>query len=264
MVADSAALLAANGGIAQELINRAGAVAAAVALLGMLAVIPLYVTQRREVQRLLDWREREPEAGDSAEVTAYRGGPATGAHPATGSYPTTGTGLTPAERVTLDRPALKRITAERAALESPSFWRRLIARGPRHPLVLSLLALIAAGAVVATVAILARNDVEGRSKGADLDRSGVAVVVLNGSSQASLENKLADTISAAGFTQVRTGTGVPTDDSLVLYAERQQREAKVVARELNIDKTKALDRATGAVAPDADVVVVAGEDRAGD
>lgn len=260
---EPAALLAASGGIAQELINKAGAVAALLALVGLIAVLPLYLAQRREVHRLLDWREREPDAGDSEPLTALRG-PATGAHPTTGSYPATGAGLTPAERVTLDRPALKRITAERAALESPSFWRRLIARGPRHPLVLSLMALVVAAVVVATVAILAHNDVDSRSKGSALDRAAVSVVVLNGSSQASLENKLADTIGAAGFTSVRTGTGVPADDTLVLYDERKQREAKVVARELNIDKTKALDRATGAMAPDADVVVVAGEDRAGE
>lgn len=258
-----AALLAAGGGIAQELINKAGAVAALLALIGLIAVLPLYLAQRREVHRLLDWREREPDAGGSEPLTALRG-PATGAHPTAGSYPVTGTGLTPAERVTLDRPALKRITAERAALESPSFWRRLIARGPRHPLVLSLMALVVAAVVVVTVAILARTDVDSRSKGSDLDRAAVSVVVLNGSSQGSLENKLADTIGAAGFTAVRTGTGVPGDDTLVLYDERKQREAKVVARELNIDKTKALDRATGAMAPDADVVVVAGEDRAGE
>lgn len=260
MVAGSAALVAASGGIAQDLINKAGAVAAAVALLGLLAVIPLYLSQRREVQRLLDWHEREPDAG---EATAYRA-PASGSHPTTGSYPTTGTGLTPAERVTLDRPALKRITAERAALQSPSFWRRLIARGPSHPLVLSLIALLAAGAVVTTVAILARNEPEGRSKGADFDRAAVAVVVLNGSSQGSLENKLSDTIAAAGFTEVRTGTGVPADKTLVLYADLMKAEARVVARQLNIDKTEPLDRATGAMAPDADVVVVAGEDRVGE
>lgn len=265
MIADSAALLAASGGIAQELINKAGAVAALIALVGLILVLPLYVTQRREVRRLLDWQEREPERGDTGPQPSFQGaGPTTGPRPTTGSYPTTGTGLTPAERVTLDRPALKRITAERAALQSPSFWRRLIARGPRHPLVLSLLALIVAGIVVAAVAILGRTDLDGSSKGSDLDRSAVALVVLNGSSQGSLENKLADTIDAAGFTEVRTGTGVPADKTLVLYAERQQREANVVARELNIDKIKALDRATSAMAPDADVVVVAGEDRAGE
>lgn len=264
MGAGSAALVAASGGIAQDLINKAGAVAAAVALLGLIAVLPLYLSQRREVQRLLDWHEREPDAGESAELTAYRAAPATGSHPSTGSYPTTGTRLTPAERVTLDRPALKRITAERAALQSPSFWRRLIARGPSHPLVLSLIALLAAGAVVTTVAILARNDPEGRSKGADFERAAVAVVVLNGSSQGSLENKLSDTIAAAGFTEVRTGTGVPADKTLVLYADLMKAEARVVARQLNIDKTEPLDRATGAMAPDADVVVVAGEDRAGE
>lgn len=263
MVVGSAALVAASGGIAQDLINKAGAVAAAVALLGLLAVIPLYLSQRHEVQRLLDWHEREPDAGEGAEVSAYRA-PATGSHPTTGSYPTTGTGLTPAERVTLDRPALKRITAERAALQSPSFWRRLIARGPSHPLVLSLIALLAAGAVVTTVAILARNDPEGRSKGADFERAAVAVVVLNGSSQGSLENKLSDTIAAAGFTEVRTGTGVPADKTLVLYADLMKAEARVVARQLNIDRTEPLDRATGAMAPDADVVVVAGEDRVGE
>ena len=263
MVAGSAVLVAASGGIAQDLINKAGAVAAAVALLGLIAVIPLYLSQRREVQRLLDWQEREPDAGEGGELTAYRAGPATGSHPTTGSYPTTGTGLTPAERVTLDRPALKRITAEREALQSPSFWRRLIARGPSHPLVLSLLALVAMGAVIATVAILAREDAPERSKGAAFDRADVAVVVLNGSSQGSLENKLSDTIAAEGFTEVRTGAGVPADKTLVLYADGEKAPARVVARVLNVDKTAPLDRATGAIAPDADVVVVAGEDRVG-
>lgn len=260
MSADSASLLAASEGIAQDLINKAGAVAALLALIGLALVLPLYLTHRREVRRLLSWQEREPHRGDPGPEPQR---PGTGGFPATGSYPATGTGLTPAERVTLDRPALKRITAERAALQSPSFWRRLVARGPRHPLVLSLAALVVAAVGVTTFAIVDRFDDGETSKGSKVDRAAVPVVVLNGSSQGSLENKIADTLDAVGFTEVRTGTGVPTDQTTVLYDKRRKQAANIVARELNIKKIESLDRATAAMAPEADVVILAGEDRAG-
>ena len=231
---------------------KAGFAAGAVALFGMLLLLPLFIVHRREVRRLLDWQEREPDRGDP--------GPAPGG-PITGSYPIPSGGLTPAERVTLDRPALSRITAERAALQSPSFWRRLAARGPRHPLVISGLVLALAIVAVAVVAIAGRTDA-GRERTTNLDRSTVSVVVLNGSSQPSLVNKLADTVDAAGFTEVRTGSTAPTAKSTVLYAKRRKQEANAVARELNIDVIKKLGRTQEAMAPGAQVVILAGEDRA--
>ncbi len=250
--------VAAGSGIAvKEVIEQAGQVAALVAILGMLLVLPLYITQRREVKRLLLWQELEPERGDEgapdphltpsdAAVTAYRA--------PTGE-------LTPAQRVTADRPALSRITAERAAIESPSFWRRFIARGPRHPLVLSLIAVVLAGAAVAAVALVDNGGQEGTSKGASLDRTEVPVAVLNASTQTALAGKVGDSLAAAGFTQIQTGTIGNSEQTVVLFADRRRRESRAVARELGVDVMQPIDGATRAAAPDAEVIVVVGEDQ---
>ena len=251
--------LAVDQGVIADLITKAGAACALAATIGMLLLLPLYLAQRREVLRLLDWQQREPERGEAGLPPPHTG---EGPVPSPAAYPATGTALTPAERITLDRPALERITAERAALQSPSFFRRLAARGPRHPLVLSLVALLIAAVVVIVVAAVGRNDLGGGGTGANLDRGAVSVVVLNGSSQGSLADKLADTVDAAGFTEVRTGPGVPTTATQVLFAKQQRQAAGAVGRELGVKQVSPLDRATRAMAPGADVVVVAGEDDA--
>src|SRR5690349_5733082 len=61
---DAGLLLAAKDGLGQGLLVQAGGAAGLVAILAMALVIPLYVTQRREVKRLERWRELEPERGD--------------------------------------------------------------------------------------------------------------------------------------------------------------------------------------------------------
>lgn len=236
-----------------ELATRAGAFAAVAASLGLLLVLPLYLTQRREVRRLLEWREREPERGEQ-DTLAQTLAPAP-------RGPQIGP-LSPADRVTADRPALERITAERAAITSPSFWRRTIARGPRHPLVLSAAALLVAVVVVAIVALTGPGGGEESGGQGGLDRAEVNVVVLNGSSKSGFAGKVADSLAAEGFSEVRTGTTGTSRQTVVLFDRDRRREAKVIARQLGVDVLQPLDRASRAVAPDAAVVVVAGEDRA--
>lgn len=239
---------------ASELATTAGALAAIAASAGLLLVVPLYVTQSREIRRLLEWQQREPDRGESVVAT-----PAETIVPPT-RVPQTGP-LSPAERVTVDRPALERITAERAALTSPSFWRRTLARGPRHPLVLSAAALLVAVAVVAVVAVTGPGGGEEPARESGLDRSTVGVVVLNGSSQAGFAGKVADSLAADGFTEVRTGTTGTSRQTVVLFDKQRRREADLVARQLGVKVVQPLDRGSRAIAPDADVVVVAGEDR---
>lgn len=243
------AQLAANESFGpEEILIAAGAGAALIAFVGLLLVIPLYVTQRREVQRLLRWKEQEPERGDGAAAS-------------TGDYPVGSGWRSPAERVTADRPALSRITAERAAIESPSFWRRLVARGPRHPLVISAAALLVAVAAVAAVSILGTPGDDEGSRRANLDRSAVDLVVLNASSEPELASKLAESLNAAGFTEDRTGATAAADRTVVMFDQRQRKAAGAVARELGIDEIEPLDRRTRATVETADVVVVAGEDQ---
>jgi hypothetical protein len=240
-----------------ELVTRAGALAAIAASIGLLLVLPLYLTQRREVQRLLEWQRREPERGDAGQPAPAPVTPATATLPPPQPGP-----LTPAERVTADRPALERITAERPALTSPSFWSRLIARGPRHPLVISAVALLVAVAAVAAVALTGPSGGGEATKGSNLDRSAVSIVVLNGSSQTALAGKVADSLAAAGFTESRTGTTGTSGQTVVLFDKRRRREAKAVSRQLGVKVVQPLDRQLRAIAPEADVVVVAREDRA--
>jgi len=261
-------LVAASTGLGHDLLLRIGGAAGAVALIGIALVLPLYVTQRREVKRLLRWRELEPERGDEGAPQPGYAGVATAAtaaaRPVTGSY-TTGGRMTPAERVTADRPALSRITAERAAIQSPSFWKRLIARGPRHPLVLSVIGILIAVAVVAVVALSSNglSDKESKqSDGGGLDKGAVALIVLNATSKTALADKVADQLSSDGFTNIRTGLTGNSNQTVVLYDKGFKGAASAVGRKLDVEVLQPLDRETRAIAPDADVVVVAGEDRA--
>jgi hypothetical protein len=233
-----------------DLLVSFGGVAAATAMIGLLLILPLYLTQRREVQRLLEWSEREPDRGDAAapspEVTAFR---------STES-------MTPAERVTVDRPALARITAERAALESPSFWRRLVARGPRHPLVLSAIGIAVAATAVVAVAVVIEPGGDADGRGGGFDRASVDVVVLNGSSRPALASKVADTLQAEEFNVVGTGVSAHSAQTIVLHANQQRRAATAIGRSLGVRVIQPFDQAARAAAAGADVVVIAGEDRA--
>lgn len=264
-------LLAVGDGLGRGLLLQAGGAAALIAIIAIALVIPLYVTQRREVKRLLAWQELEPERGDAPQPASVATA-ATAAPPppaTTASYPAaprpTGS-MSPAERVTADRPALSRITAERAAIQSPSFWRRTMARGPRHPLALSLIAILVAGVIVAAVGLLSGGlsvdtGDDGGSEGG-FDRAAVPVVVLNASGTPALADRVADDVKAQGFENVRTGVTGSSGQTIVLFDKGQKREAQAVARELGVDVLQPINRETRAIAPEAAVVVVAGEDRA--
>jgi hypothetical protein len=249
-------LLGADSGVATDLLVRAGGAAGVVAVLALLLVLPLFITHRREIKRLLEWQSLEPARGEGTDRPAGQGTVATAS---AASAPRT---LSPAQRVTADRPALERITTERAAIESPSFWRRLIARGPRHPLVLAGLALVLAVGTVAVVSLTGSiGDNEPDTSGR-FDRTTVSLVVLNGSSKTALADKVADSLTAAGFDDVRTGTTATSRQTVVLYDKGHRRAAEVLRRELGVNVVQRLDRPARAAAPDADVVVVAGEDYA--
>src|SRR4051794_33745691 len=123
-------------------------------------LLPLYFSQRRDLARLHAWMEREPghpaadlEASEGlldraeTELEAVLGPPreALGDDEATAQAATAqaaaepthvappapaaqGGSLSPAQRVTHERPALERITMERAALLPHPRWRRMIGR----------------------------------------------------------------------------------------------------------------------------------------
>ena len=241
----------------EGLLIALGGAASILASLGLLLLLPLYLTQRREVERLVDWMDREPDAG-TTEFRAISPGEAA---------PRTGGRMTPAERVTSERPALARIgTAERAALEleQAPFWRRVIERGPRHPLVITLLAIVAAVAIFfAANLIIDANDGAAPTGKEPIDRGSVSVVVLNASPFPGLAGNVAEDVTAARFVVTKTGAASKAKgESVVRFAPGFQREARSVARELEIRKVEEFDAEAQATAEGAHVVVVVGEDLA--
>jgi hypothetical protein len=245
------------------------------ALLGFALLLPLYLSQRRDVRRMRAWMERDPDhpAADlTASETLLDRAEAEleellGAEPDTGATPATPPPA--ATRVTHERPALERITMERAALVPHPRWRRFAARAtqPRVLVALGIVALLlGAGAILASEELLELGGDEGGAPRAGaIDRGEVTVAVLNGTSVNGLAGKVSSDVEASGY---RTGTVSSTEPgfarTVVYYEDGQKRAAQKVARDLGIDKqtVEPLDRQTRRLVGDADVVVIAGEDRA--
>jgi hypothetical protein len=258
-----------------DIFERVADYVAAAGLLGVLLLVPLYLSQRRDLRRLRDWREREPDhpvadlaASEAlldraeAELEELLGPPepepgATPAH----AYPA-------ATRVTHERPALERITMERAALEPHPRWRRFVARAtqPRVLVGVALAALVLGVAgIFLSEALLEDGGDGGRVRAAAIDPADITVAVLNGTAVNGLAGKVADDVVSAGFVRgAVTGTQTGYAKTTVLYADGQKPAAQKVARKLGIDEdlVEPLDRDSRRRAGDADVVVIAGEDRA--
>ena len=251
----------------EDLLGRVAAVASLAAALAFLLLLPLYVSQRRDVRRLRDWMEREPAhpAADlaaseaildraEAELEELLGEPA---RPATSSA---------AARVTLDRPALERVTMERAALEPHPRWRTFVARvtQPRAMIAIATaVVLLGAAAIFGSEQLLSGEDPKAR-RGGPVVPSETTVAVLNGApAEEGLAGRLASDLEADDYAIGDITSATESfDQSVVLYSEGEKRSARRVAKSLEIDAVQALDRATRERAGDADVVVVAGADQA--
>lgn len=235
--------------LGRDLLVPLGGIAGLLALVGMALLLPILLGQRHEIGRLTDWMSREPDAG----TREFRAVSVPGAH----------TGSSAADRVTSERPALARIgTAEQRAIEyrQAPWWRRVIERGPRHPLVVSIAAVLVAGAVFYGAARFLRAESDETPPGR-VDPGMVSVIVLNASSSAGLAGEVADRLGNRDFDVV--GTSVAngaSNKSVVRYAAGAEREAKLVARVLGIKSIKPFDsEATAAANNQADVVAFVGD-----
>lgn len=240
-----------------DLIELLGAVAGLMATLGLLLLLPIYLTHRREVNRMLEWMDREPEAG----TTEFRAVPGPGVPTRSGGK------MTAAERVTSERPALTRIsTGEYAAIEPEpqGFWQRVIDRGPRHPLVLTIIAvLIGVIAFVIGSQLIRTDEDTGGGGGRTVDPGSVEVTVVNANGEPGAGSTVADLLKAKGFVVTgNTAAPDPVKESGVFYAKGMPREGKAVQRALQLPPPKLFGAEQEAAADGADVVVVAGEDGA--
>ena len=272
------------------------------ATVAFVLLLPLYASQRRDLARLRAWMEREP-GHPAADVTASEGlldraetelealfgaeqeapsdveagGQAAAAPtvvaPPSASEPTAPVSavpavpLTPAQRVTHERPALERITMERAALLPHPRWRRLVGR-VSQPWVLSAVAAVAV--VLGLAAIFGSGELLGGGgaskqgpKPGGIVPGDVEVAVLNGTSVPGLAAKVGDDVRVNGF---KLGTVTNSrnqfDQTVVMYAPGQQRAAQKVAHDLGVRPVQPIDRQTEQAAGGAAVVVLAGADRA--
>ncbi len=276
-----------------HLIDTVGAYVAVPAVLGLLLLLPLYLSQHRDLVRLrwlmetkpdfpgkdlaaseamLDRAETELESIlGTAPVTAAPGPPTLVAPPqhtpAAAGATGRGAPMPPAQRVTSERPALERITMERAALEPHPRWRRL-ASGLTRPRNLVLIAIVAlALGVVALVGSheLLHNDTGAGGKrqgGAPTSSGGVTVAVLNGTSRPGLAGPVSATLRENGFEEgAISTTRKPYQQTVVMYAGGEKKAAERVARVLGVTPIQRIDQTTRAIAGAADVVVIAGADR---
>ncbi len=285
-----------------SLIDSVGRYVAFPAMLGILLLLPLYVSQRRDIARLREWRDREPshpEADlaaseallDRAEselqaLLAERGEPVTEtAAPAAApppapsapvppalapAPPTTGgiTPIPPAQRVTGDRPALAQITVERAALEPHPRWRRLGSRltTPRALALIAFVAVVlAVGALVGSRALLDT----GSSGSGPTHQPGVVVpgqttvAVLNGTSHPGLAATVGETLRRKGFNEGTIATARRAyQQTVVMYGRGDKLAAERVAKVLGVTPIQPIDRTTREIAGAANVVVIAGRDKA--
>lgn len=253
-------VVGASESIDTELIEILGSISAILATIGLALLLPIYISHRREVERLLEWKDQEPEAG----TTEFRAIPApSGTVPATPGR--SGGKMTPAERVTSERPALTRIsTGEYAALEPEpkGFWQRVVERGPRHPLVLAIIAiLIGVGAVFAGSQLIKNDDDTGG--GNKVDPATVSIAVVNGTSEPGVANDVSDLLEKKGFVidsnSVASGPD-PAKASAVFYAKGERAAGKAVARVLKLPRPTPFGQEEEAAANGASVVVVVGED----
>jgi len=264
-----------------EIYDSAVGFVALAAVLGIVLLLPLYISQRRDVHRLRAWHEREPEyAGKhlteseaaldraESELKELLGETA----PATAEEEAAAAGATPTEpptaayRVTHERPALERITMERAALVPHPRWRRFV-NGVTKPPVLITIGVVAlvvgVGAIFASEELLKGGDEGKRPQAAAVNRSDVTVAVLNGTSIGGLAGLVGSDVEASGYELGATTNTTPgIQRTFVMYADGQKPAAQKVAKDIGVKKVQRLDPESRRLAEGADVVVVVGEDRA--
>jgi len=267
-----------------DLLERIGFYAGTLAFVGLAFVIPLYVSQRRDVQRLRLWAQHTPSAPDEAEHVAATSvrlaheGAITDASAQAATQRAQrraarsvdrGEPVRPADRVASERPAATRITGEMAVYREPR-WRTWIRRGPTTRELL----LVMAGAFVIGLIVVAGSqvflgggsdnpEVSDSSSGTGILKEDVDVAVLNGTAVPGLAARVADDVEANGyFLGAVTNSPTPATETVVLYESGQETAAKLVAKDLGVEVVQLIDSESRELADGADVVVVAGEDRA--
>ncbi|HEX3263336.1 MAG TPA: LytR C-terminal domain-containing protein [Solirubrobacterales bacterium] len=255
------------------------------ACVGFLFLLTLYISQRRDLTRLQAWRAATPDhpgedlarsealldraEAELEEILGVEAAPETPAEPTEVAPPTLAeaTRAAVAQPTTGERPALEQITSEREALLPHPRWHRFWG-WVGQPRVLGLIAL---GAVVLGLVGIFGSErlLNGGSETTTARKPGavvpqdVSVAVLNGTSVPGLAAKVASDVQVNDFSLGNVGnTRKEFDQTVVMYESGQRKAADRVARALGVKPVQPIDRPTQREAGGADVVVIAGKDRA--
>jgi hypothetical protein len=103
----------------------------------------------------------------------------------------------------------------------------------------------------------------GADRNAPINPTTVTVSVLNGTTVPGLAAQIGDEVESAGFQRGNVANAIDQQrtDSVVLYAEGADREARLVGRKLGIEQIEPVDPDSQALAGNASVVVIVGEDQ---
>jgi hypothetical protein len=264
-----------------DVVEQAGRYAGVAAIIGLALFLPLFLSQARDIRRLRVWSEHEPNAADEAEQAAVASARAaqqaviaraTGqAEAARAEVKEAAAMASPADRVAAERPAATRVTREGAALAPEPTWRRWVSRGPNaRQLVWIVVGVFVLGLAVALVSlqVVGGGDGAGSAPEPTVEQQGVVkadvdVAVLNGTAVPGLAAKVGDDVETNGYALgAVTNSELPADESMVLFERGHEDEAEAVADDLGIKSVDLIDADSRALADGADVVVIAGEDRA--
>jgi LytR cell envelope-related transcriptional attenuator len=279
-------LLASNvAKILYDVADRMPTYVSLAAAVGFLFLLTLYLSQRRDLVRLQAWMAAVPDhpvedlarsealldraEAELEEILGVEAPAETRPEPTVVAPPTLAEAARGAAKqpTTSERPALEQITTEREALLPHPRWHHFWGwvGQPR------VLALIALGAVILGLAGIfgserLLNDHGGatttRKPGAIVPQE-VSVAVLNGTSVPGLAAKVASDVQVNDFSLGSVGnTRKEYDQTVVMYESGQKKAANSVARALGVKPVQPIDAATQKESGGADVVVIAGKDRA--
>jgi hypothetical protein len=251
-----------------DIYEKVMAVVAVASGVGILLLLPLYLSQRRDLRRLVAWMEREPEhpKEDVAASELILDRAEAEVKALTGETPAVEPDTAPSEvaaRVTSERPALERITMERAALAPHPRWRRFrdTVTQPRWLIAIGVGALVLAVGGIFGTQLLLEDGGETRRE-ARIDPSDTSVTVLNGTAAAGLGGKVGDDVKSNQFTLETVGTfPEPVGQTVVLYERGEEGPARRLATSLGGAPVQPIDRQTQKLADGAEVVVIVGQDR---
>jgi hypothetical protein len=214
------------------------------------------------------------EAGTAAGARTAAGAAAAGAAGSGGGVATAPPRITP--RIPSQQTAVLADTMP--SRKRPRWYRRISWPAPRYmALIVAGVLIVGGGAAFGVTKLLEDEPASERTGGGGragggggdsdssepVDPADVKVSVLNGTVVQGLAAQIGDSVKRKGFQliNVANATEQQRAESVVLYAEGASREARAVARRMDITQIERADDTSRSLAGDATVIVVVGADQ---